>query len=389
LQIVRGGFFVVYRLRERTRQASPVEKEEISRILLINTTAIGDTVMSTPAIRAIRMAFPKASIASLVSRRAKPVLEANPYLDELIEYPGKFKKPFHLIRELRRRAFDLVVVLHGNDPDIAPLSYLTGARYRIGWAESQLAFLFTHTVARPFPPPPFIVQRLALAALAGAESNDPRMEWFITPEEEAWANEFLERQGIGPKDLLVGFSPGGSRPSRWWRPDSFAVVGDVLAEAHGARVLIFGDRRERELAQAIAQQMSRGPLVVAGQISLRKAAALLKRCRLLISTDNGLLHIARALEVPVVALFGPEDPGWTGPWSEGPRAQVIRSPHPCLCPRRVKVCPRGTSSCMAGIRVEEVLQALGKLPLLGFGTPSPPGGRGKVSLSPGGPRGCR
>ncbi len=357
LQVVRGGFLVVYWLRERTRQASPVEKEGISRILLINTTAIGDTVMSTPAIRAIRMAFPKASIASLVSRRAKPVLEANPYLDELIEYPGKFKRPFRLVHELRHRIFDLVVVLHGNDPDIAPLAYLTGARYRIGWAESQLAFLFTHTVARPSPPPPFIVQRLALAALAGAEHNDLRMEWFVTPEEEAWTQEFLEGQGIGPQDLLVGFGPGGSRPSRWWRPESFARVGDVLTEAHRARVFIFGDGREKGLAQAIAQRMHQRPLVVAGQISLRRAAALLKRCRLLISTDSGLLHIARALEVPVVALFGPEDPEWTGPWPESSQARVIRSPHPCLCPRRVKVCPRGASSCMAGIQVEEVLRA--------------------------------
>ncbi len=308
-------------------------------------------MMSTPAIRAIRQAFPKAYITSLASRKAQAVLEGNPYLDGLIEYPGKFKRTMRLIKEIRRRRFDLVVILHGNDPDIVPLVYLSGAKYRVGWAESQLAFLLTHPAPQSSTYSHFIHQKLALAQMVGATWDDPRMELFLLPGEEEKAKTFLAEQGIGLNDLVVTFNPGGSRPSKWWPVESFACLGDQTIEKFGAKIVLLGSSQETGLIHAIAGRMQRRPICVVGQ-PIRLAAAILRHSRLLVSTDNGFMHIALALNVPTIALFGPSDPKLVGPLETEGWHAVIRG----------KASGEGNSGwhLMEAIRVEEVLSLVQK-----------------------------
>ena len=121
------------------RPAVEVGQVEVRSICLVNTTALGDTLFSTPAIRAVRRAYPEARIVSLVHRNQRDLLRFNPHLDDIIEYPGKYKGVARLVGRLKAEGFDLVIVLHANDPDVVPLVYFSGARLRAGWAESQMS----------------------------------------------------------------------------------------------------------------------------------------------------------------------------------------------------------------------------------------------------------
>ena len=137
---------------EPVHAADSFVPSQAGRVLLVCTTALGDTLLSTPAIRAVRSACPKACISVLASPAAREVLRFSPRIDELIPHRGKVDLRSlltlpRLVRLLRRQRFDLAIVLHANDPDIAPLTYMSGAPYRMGWRESRLGFLFTDPVA--------------------------------------------------------------------------------------------------------------------------------------------------------------------------------------------------------------------------------------------------
>ncbi len=346
-RLLLSGLRVFFRAvaRPSPETVPPFDVEAIRRILLINTTALGDTLMSTPAIRAVRKAYPRAFIAALASPPAREVLLHNPSLDEVLPHPGKVDLPYLfrlpvLLHVLRSRRFDLAVVFHANDPDAAPLAYLSGAPHRMGWRESQLSFLFTHPVPGRLPGVHTVDLRLRNLEVLSIAPQGRELEIFLRPEEEDRGQVMARSLGLEGRSFIA-VHPFGNKKDRWWPVGHVVDLTRRLIDAYGVQVLIVGGPKETVIAQAIADQS--GGVSLAGCSTIRETAALLKRCALMISTDSGPMHLAQAIDVPTLALYGPSDPTLTGPIRF--RSLVI-----------AKDC--STAPCMETIRVEEVLASV-------------------------------
>lgn len=304
LAAIKAAFRVIKFFDKRD---TSFDKQNISNILIINTTAIGDTLLSTPAIRALKKKFPSAYVAALVSKPAKEILLENKYINELIDYQPRINLPYiirlpSLLKRLRSKRFDLVIALHGNDPDTAPIAYLTGALHRLGWEESRLSFLFTMPVKTRDNVKHFAQVRLDMLSDIGVIPDGIGLDIPLNQIDEDEASNFLKKNNI-QNGSFAGLHPFGSKPYKWWPLDRMARVGDYLYEKYNLQPIIFGGIKERDKTIEMSSMMEVKPVIAAGELSIRGSAALIKKCRLFITTDSGPMHIAQAMRTPTIALL--------------------------------------------------------------------------------------
>ncbi|MFZ5449070.1 MAG: glycosyltransferase family 9 protein [Thermodesulfobacteriota bacterium] len=346
-------------LQRRARRHPPtplsaLKKEKVRRVLLISNTALGDTLFSTPAIRALRERYPAWELEVLAHRVFGALLAHNPHVRKIWTYPGRNRRLLALVRDLRRRSYDLVIILHGNDPEATLLAYLSGAPFIIGSARSPLAFVYSAAVAFTDPDKHAIERRLDYVRLLGAETANKRMDLFLPREETERAATILIEHFGGMPPLLMALHPTGSDPYKWWPADNFIELGNFLYQAYGASLLIISGAGDRPQAEAIAAKLSGPALVTGGRCPLLTVAALLSRCRLLVANDSGPLHLGLALGVPTIGLLGADDPRRVGPygveWGVAlHKRQEVCNLEPCL----LKKCPE--NRCLTAITVEEVV----------------------------------
>jgi ADP-heptose:LPS heptosyltransferase len=337
---------------------------QVRRILVISSTGIGDTLFSTPAIRAVREAYPHAYIAGMLRYRHADLFRTNPHLDAVIPYYGKYRRLLSTVAALRRGRFDVVAIAHGNDPDIIPLAYLSGARFvvRIPNESTRFRFLLCNPDLTPangtMAGQHALDARLRVARVLGARGDDRRMILRVDPEAAGAVATFLEGQGVRPEDPLVGFQVGASTPSRMWFGDKFAELGRRLLGRHPYLwIAITGSPEEREYCRMVAQAVgeSHRVLVTAGHLSLPQVAALVDRLSVLVAADTGTLHMAVALGRPAVALYAMADSQITGPDPADARYRIIQKWRTCD-PCYGKACP--FPMCMQNITVDEVEAAV-------------------------------
>lgn len=357
---IRFVFKIIYFFDKRSRdleKKDDIDYKNIKRILLVNTTALGDTLLSTPAIRAVRRKFQEAYIASLVHLRQQDILKNNPRINELIIYHGKYKGLLRLVRRLRKKKFDLVIVLHANDPDIVPIIYLTGARYRVGWAESKFSFLFTHTFKRPENKILHTIdQRFGILESIGIEPDSINMEYFLDEKDEKSSYDFLRENRITETDILIGLHPFGSLESKAW-PNYIDFLEKISKSDRFKLVLIGGKRHEREVFE---NRSKIGDKIISavGKTYVGETAALIKKCRVFVTTDSGPFHLAVALKRPTILLVGPTLIEVTGPYQDRELHRVIKEDVNCA-PCRLKTCDEHT--CMRNITPEKVISELERI----------------------------
>ncbi|MBI1865832.1 MAG: glycosyltransferase family 9 protein [Nitrospirae bacterium] len=329
-------------------------------VIVFSTTAIGDTLMNTPAIRALRKALPGARLTAVADRRRADLLRHNPHIDALVIYPGKFRKLFSLFKKLRAARPDWAVVLHGNDPDIPILAYLSGAPGRAGWRESRMSFLFTHapTIDRDLP---FVRRRLDLLAELGVPEEGERTEITIPPDAREAAARRLAAAGVDGAEEIVAFHPFGSRRSKWWPEGNGRTFVQRLTRETGRRTVVLGGEKEKASAEAFFGRMDERPVVLCGEMGLLETGALLLRCAALVTTDSGPMHLGFALDVPTVALFGPEDFRHYGVGHREGKAVFRMGEAPCERPCKKKDCDVEGHPCMASIAAGPVLDAMQSL----------------------------
>lgn len=336
------------------RRRVPYAPEQIRRILIINTTAIGDTLLSTPAIRQLRRHWPQAWIAALASPAAEQVLRHNPHLDEIIPHSGRVDLRYlarlpRLVCKLRR-GFDLAVIMHANDPDAVPLAYISGAAHRYGWAESKLAFLLTMPVPTRQPGVHGLTEKVRNLRVLGIDSNDEQMEFVLAEEEKAAARAFLAQAGVTLPHICL--HPFGNRQSRWWGgPEEWRELAQLVQRQLGAQVLLVGTAPEKAVAGLPAELVN-----AVNRLPLRTSAALLASARAVISTDSGPLHLAQALAVPTLGLFGASLAEITGPRRAD--ALVLRGTVDCA-PCNVNRC--AGQQCMRQLTADKVAAGLHEL----------------------------
>lgn len=341
---------------------TPIRMLRPKNILIIKLRHIGDVLLSTPVLHALREAFPEARLTMLANRGTEGVLAHNPDVNEVLCLEkGAWADQCRFVYRLRERGFDCVIDLTDGDRS-AVISFATGAPVRIGFnAEHRWRGLLYSKVAKPRPVDQHRVEYdlCALRAL-GLDPTRGMPSVSVSEPEEQMVDHWLREQGLTGDHCppLVLVQPGARYSLKVWPSERFAQLSDRLAERFHCRILLGGDQREREIAEQVARKTHCAPIVVAGRFSLLQYASLVKRCALFVGNDGGAMHIAATVGTPVVALFGPTYPERWGP--RGGLTQVIYKGLDCRACYHPS-CLRGDDSCMRQITVDEVFEAAGRI----------------------------
>jgi heptosyltransferase-2 len=341
--------------------------ENPQKILVRATNWIGDAVLSLPALEALRARFPKAEIVLLAKPWVSELYWYHPAVSRQIVYhpEGEHRGPWgfwKLVQELRAERFD-AAILFQNAFHAAWMAWWARVPARIGYARDGRSALLAPRSGVVEPPPPaayghqvyYYLNLLFRAGLIDKPEPVREIRLRLADSERQWAGKRLGLLGLGGPRFLVGLHPGASfGPAKRWLPERYAALADRLIGALHADVLIFGSGEERPLAEQIARVMQHTPIVVAGETTLRQMMALLAECRLVVTNDSGPMHVAAALGLPLVAIFGSTDERSTGP--VGSRTRVVK--HSVACsPCGLRACPIDFR-CMQGLSVDDVYQAV-------------------------------
>ena len=282
--------------------------EQIRRILIIRLAPLGETVLTTPVIRALRQHFRGAYIAYMVAPTREDLVSANPHLNEVITYQSSVPK---LIRQLVQRKFDMAVVLQPTFRLVFH-TFLARIPLRIGFETNFGGKRLLHASV-PNNTAQHETQRyLDVIRTIGIEITDDEPEVFVDDAGKKWCHDFLEEQKLNDGNSIIGLNPGAATSYRRWSADNFAAVGDMLRKAYHAHIIITAGPNEGELAQQVKKQMAYSPTIVT-DITPMQLAAVLQRCALYISNDTGPMHLSTAVKTPTIALFGGSNPSQWGP----------------------------------------------------------------------------
>lgn len=317
----------------------------VHRICVIRLSSLGDVVQASAPLRAIRDKYPDAKITFVVARGFEEPIQKSPIIDELIVYDrggrnlNNSTKFWSLVSILFRKRFDILIDLHFNK------------RTRV---ISFLAFPRRRTpVFGNYNDVPNLVRHELFLNRLGFDGTLPPMESWLGDDDLSFAKNFLERASINPDDFFVGLNPGVNWTSKSWPTEFFAEVGDYFQRHYNAKSIVFGGPADRDKALDIYHRMERKPILAAGRTSFLQAGALIRRTNLFITGDTGLMHLARGLSIPTVAIFGGTDPKiHTEPLP--PFMRVIRD-ETCNPPCYKYHCPRNSRACLWAIRPDRVV----------------------------------
>lgn len=342
----------------------PLQKSGIGRILIRATNWVGDAVMTLPALEAVRENFPESRITVLARPWVASVFENHPAVNDVIicqKHDGRINnlsEISRLIQVIRKNKFDLAVLFQ-NAFEAALIAYLGGVKYRLGFNSDGRGFLLNYGIKRTKEI--FAVHQveyyLSILKSAGlkAESRNPLLH--VSKRDLINADELLKSSGISRNDFLLGLGPGAIfGNAKRWPPERFAEIGDRAVERWNARVIIMGSRKEKDIGAVMTGLMRHKPVDFCGTTSLGEAMGIIGRCDMFVTNDSGLMHIAAALGVPTLAIFGSTDHVATGP--RGIKTRIIRHEtdcSPCLKPE----CPTDFT-CMLSIAPDEVWEEMEK-----------------------------
>ena len=331
------------------------------KILIRATNWVGDAIMALPALRAVRGRFPEAEIAIVARSYVADIYRDQEICNQLIAYDPKslhagFSGRERLAAELRAQKFDAALLLQ-NAFDAAWLAWRANIPERIGYARDGRSLLLTKAVSVPRPgeiPPHERFYYLELLGRAGWIDSLPDESFIglnVTEEKRRSAAEFLGRSGVRPGVRRIAIGAGASYGSaKCWPPSRFAEVASRLQSESDADVILFGTAAEAGVSTAICAEMRCPPIDLTGKTSIADLPALLSQCHLFIGNDSGVMHVASAVGLPVVAVFGPTDPFGTAPVT--PRLSVVQQ-KPYCSPCFLRRCPID-HRCMIAITADMV-----------------------------------
>jgi heptosyltransferase-2 len=309
-------------------------KKDFKNILIVRTDRIGDVILTTPAIAALRRTFKDARITAMVSPLTVELIDGNPYLDATIvdDRAGRhagLRGFWRLVQDLRKGRYDLAIIFHTKRrTNLA--CFLAGIPHRLGYKNDKYGFLLNHPVADERPSglkheSQYCLDLLTPLGVAGAGE---KITVSIHPLAERWADEIFAKNGFDKKHLPFAVHMGASDPSKCWPQDNFFQVMMHILAGYGAAVLLVGGKETKAKAAALAARYQGNFFDFCGETSLSQLASLLKRCRMLISNDSGPVHVAAAVGTPVVSIFTRNQPGINPErWAPlEPRSRVVAVP---------------------------------------------------------------
>ena len=330
------------------------------KILLTRLKFIGDVVLATPVIRAMRTAYPDTRIAFLAEKEAASLLEHNPYLNEII--PLDFRKNVFsqllFFKQLRHRRFDLVIDLFSN-PRSSLLTYATGAKVRIGLEGRPRSRFYTHRIKDDGSPKTVIQSYFQFLRPLEIYPTSQKPEIFLTEDEQREASIYLHWQGIDINRPTVGLHPGASWPAKVWLSERFADLVDRIVAKLGAQVIITQGPKDREIVAEVSRKCVANVKVL-DVLPLRQLAAILSHVTVYVANDSGPMHIAVAVGTKTIGIFGPGEENIWFPYETADGHRALRKDvwcHPC----HLDFCDKvgdGYMKCMKLLDVEEVFKAV-------------------------------
>jgi heptosyltransferase-2 len=357
------------------RPVPAIPPGEVRRLLIHGTNWIGDVVLISPAVRALREAYPDAEIGYLARGALADALRGDTRVDEVIHYDraGRHRPPFgtlRLARALRARRFDLAV-LFPKSFESALISRLAGIPRRAGWRTDGRGMLITH--GRPMGEEDrarhHVWQFFEPARFAGAAPPLPeelRVEFPVSAVDREEARSLLEEAGLADRRFLLAVHAAASKEPRAWHAERFAEAASRIAGARGGTVLLLGGPADGATCARIRAACA-GPCVeLWGRTTIPGMAAVIERADLFLGNDSGPMHLAAAVGTHTVAIFGPGSPERTAPVGDPARTRVVTRSYPCApCRqdffRECEPAPSGKPACLEEIGVDEVVRAAEEL----------------------------
>jgi heptosyltransferase-1 len=384
--------FVVPRDGSDDLSVPPAElkSRDFRKILLIKLSAVGDVVQTIPLLNALRRHYPTAQIDWLVKPALAELLRENPAISSIIEFGGEdgsFVNYARLAGRLRANAYDLVLDMQGQ-LRTALFVLATGAPVRIGfdrprasvWDASPREFpaearkhawqgaregswlAYTHHIPIPTLDIHAVDRYLSIGPMLGFPASQPDFSFPLAQEDSTRVEALLRERGLAGAPLLT-IAPGTIWETKHWGTEKFADVAQHFLRK-GFAVALMGSRRERAVCEDVAR-LAPGAVDIAGETTLAELAALIRRSTISVTNDSGPMHLAVALERPVVGIFGPTDPVWIGPYGHPDNALRAGVPcSPCLLRQLSRchyghVCMERVSASAVIERMEQVLGASG------------------------------
>lgn len=334
-------------------------------ILIRMPNWLGDLVMATPILTDLRHHWPEAKITAMCQGALGAIIQEDPHLDELLNFKrpsGWLHRQAHgdIIQPLQQGHYDLGILLT-NSFSSAWWFWRGQVQNRLGYATHGRSWLLNYPI--PFPKNRasqhlVVTYKMLLEPLGIPVSQTPPT-LYLTAQEQASAQEWLSNYNVQLSDCLIGINPGAAYGSaKCWLPERFKELSQRLLQYPHLKILFFGDKVGAPLVQEICADLPVDRVVnLAGKTTLRQLMALIQSCHLFLTNDSGPMHVASALGVPLIALFGSTSDTATGPYNGG---HVIHKHVPCSpCYRRE--CPLIDFRCMKSIEVNEVYQEIQKL----------------------------
>jgi len=330
---------------------------EIRNILVVLPSWVGDVVMATPTLRALRARFPNARINYFMRRNLRDLCDGMPWANRLLTYRHQEHSVFKLARRIRTGKFDCAI-LFPNSFKAALICRLAGIPKIVGYERDGRRYLLTdrltpaNRVNGKFVPSPIIPYYARLAEKLGAVVQNRAMELFVTEAERAEADRIFREAKIDSSRPIIFLNPGAQYgAAKIWPIERYAQLSDRLVERLGATVLVSTAPREKAIANEFAAS-ARGPFVDLASFKpdLGSLKEIVRRCNLMVTNDTGPRHIGAAMGIGVVSIFGPTHPEWT--IIDYANERVVQIKVECG-PCQLKVCPLD-HRCMTGIDVDRV-----------------------------------
>ena len=353
-------------------EAGKIDWSSVDRVLVIKLRSIGDTVLATPSLIALRHHLPSARIDILLEKWVAPLLDGFEVVDEVLTVGNTFTERLSSLREIRRRRYDVVLNLHGGTTATL-LSGLSKARHRVGFSNYQYSFLFNNRVSSPVDfwgrsAVHSAEQQLALLGSVGVPvRHTPRSRLHISESALGFVRSRLSSAGIIKPFVLL--HPTTAFFTKQWPVRSFARTAEFI-ESIGLSVVAVGSKAEKQLLEEL-KKLSAVRIRTFPDMSLPQITALASEASLFVGNDSGIAHIAAAVNTPSVVIFGSSNRDHWRPWTHAPNEIVFTELHCQPCPGYV--CKEyGDSRCIRDLPVAAVIDAIKRVLAKEKAGPGPP-----------------
>lgn len=334
-----------------------VKFNKVHKILIIKSAAIGDVLLSTPVIESLRNRFPDAEINFLTQKYCKEALTGNPFVSRILTYNLDWDSGWFIIKKIRKQKYDMVIDLYCN-PRTALITFLSKARYKVGFRFRGRSYAYNIKVKRRSNEIHNVDFNLDALRVLGLEIISTVPKFYINETHREFADNFFIENNLSGSPV-IGINPAGTWPTKVWYPEKFSKLINGFDDGFNF-LLFWGNEDEKRTAENIQADSVKRTFLIPG-VNLKYMGAIAEKCNVFLTNDTGPMHIASALGVNVVALFGPTNPKLQGPLNFN--SVVVRNEElKCLgCNlTRIEDC-RYQHKCMKELSVTNVMTAINNM----------------------------